>query len=154
MKRINSIEKISSDLLTNMQDVAIKAVQGEIESTVKFLVGTVVNLDSLSNRAKIRYMKTETDGTSGYTDIDAAIKTDEIININDVVIVFYIRNLANCFVFAKMTSSYYSKFLRNNYITVSDIQTITGQKTFTGALKITGDTQFTGDVIVPDITIS
>lgn len=153
MGRINSIEKITSNLVDNIQQASLKAVQGQIEDAVRFFVGTVVNIDTLNNRAKVRYMRTE---DSSYADIECAIKTDEIIELNDIVIVLYIRNLSNSFVFGKMTSSYYSKLgnytsqealdniLKNYYVTLKTNQTITGAKTFSNVTtKVNQELSFT-----------
>ena len=150
MGRINSIETISNNLMNSIQDLSLKAVQGEVESVVRFFVGTVVNLDELNGRAKVRYMNISAEGESGYTDIECAIKTDEIIEINDVVIAFYIRNLSNSFIFGKMTSTYYSNkvfsdAIKNEFVSLSKNETIRGIKTFDGATILNGEATFNSE---------
>lgn len=135
------IDKISTSLINNIQDTTFKAVQGELENKVQFFIGTVVNVDENVGRAKVRYLSVDSstiysgDGETGYTDIEAAIKTSEKILINDIVIVFYFRNLTNSFIFGKMTNNYEVRdMFQNDFVSKTGNETIFGNKTFNGTI--------------------
>lgn len=115
-------EKLANDLISNIQAAAIKTAQNQTSSTVNYFIGTVANIDETNNRALVKYMVTQQDGSSGYSNIEAAVKTEEIIKVGDTVIVFYLGNLTDSFIFGKMTSTYYSKVEESSDEGVENLQ--------------------------------
>ena len=106
---LKQTEKLANDLISNIQSAAIKTAMNQNSSFVNYFIGTVANMDETNGRALVRYMVTQQDGTTGYSNIEAAVKTEEDIAVGDLVIVFYFGNLTDSFIFGKMTSTYSSR---------------------------------------------
>lgn len=115
-------EKLANDLISNIQAAAIKTAQNQNSSTVNYFIGTVANIDKTNNRALVKYMVTQQDGSTDYSNIEAAVKTEEIIKVGDTVIVFYLGNLTDSFIFGKMTSTYSSKTEESSSNSVENLQ--------------------------------
>lgn len=106
---LKQTEKLANDLISNIQNAAIKTALNQNSSYVNYFIGTVANIDETNGRALVRYMTTQQDGTTGYSNIEAAVKTEENILVGDLVVVFYFNNLTDSFIFGKMTSTYSSR---------------------------------------------
>lgn len=108
---LKQTEKLANDLISNIQSAAIKTAMNQNSSFVNYFIGTVSNIDETNGRALVRYMTTQQDGTTGYSNIEVAVKTEESIAVGDLVIVFYLGNLTDSFLFGKMTSTYNSRII-------------------------------------------
>lgn len=106
---LKQTDKLANDLISNIQSAAIKTAMNQNSSFVNYFIGTVSNIDETNGRALVRYMTTQQDGTTGYSNIEVAVKTEESIAVGDLVIVFYLGNLTDSFLFGKMTSTYNSR---------------------------------------------
>lgn len=113
---INTIKNIINEMLVQ-----------KLDNNVNFTIGTVVTLDSSKGVANVKVRTTDNLITEGedFTNIDCAIKTEENISIGDTVVIFYVKNIANAFIFCKYTSDYDSRAL-----TKDGMQFSTGDKIF------------------------
>ena len=89
---LKQTEKLANDLISNIQSAAIKTAMNQNSSFVNYFIGTVSNIDETNGRALVRYMTTQQDGTTGYSNIEVAVKTEESIAVGDLVIVFYFNH--------------------------------------------------------------